>query len=140
MERELTAQCQPVQPSAAQVADCFVAMTEHGGQAAEVAADSSAAHVGSSGGDGTAGVGRESHVDAAGVGRVTEYYDCCGGFGLSGQPVRAGSIRLSTPESSAADIAVLDEALATLDEDDPEQRVRVLSRLAQSTPPSVWPA
>ena len=42
--------------------------------------------------------------------------------------------RFSTPETSAADVAVLEEALAKLDPCDSELRVRVLARLAQSAP------
>jgi hypothetical protein len=42
--------------------------------------------------------------------------------------------RFSRPETRAADIAALEEALAALDAGDSELRVRVLSRLAQSVP------
>ena len=42
--------------------------------------------------------------------------------------------RFSTPETGSTDVAVLEEALATLDPSDAELRVRVLSRLAQSAP------
>jgi hypothetical protein len=42
--------------------------------------------------------------------------------------------RFSTPETCAADAAVLEEALATLDAADTVLRVRVLARLAQSVP------
>jgi eukaryotic-like serine/threonine-protein kinase len=42
--------------------------------------------------------------------------------------------RFSTPETSAADVAALEEALVALDPGDSELRVRVLSRLAQSAP------
>ncbi len=42
--------------------------------------------------------------------------------------------RLSTPDTNVADVAVLEEALTGLDTGDSELRVRVLARLAQSTP------